>query len=241
MKYMGSKARITKYIAPLIISALRPDTPYIEPFVGGGNSIAAIDHPIRVGYDTNKFVIALLSAIRDGWRPPDLQRDDYKDIQRNPHAYEDSLVGWAGVCCSYSGKWFGGYAGKVQTRAGVRDYIEEARRNCLRQATRLHGVRFAHSDYLDIEIPIGSVVYCDPPYRGTTNYGDEFDTDKFWIWCAEQSRFSKVFVSEYSAPAEWTPLWGATVGSSLSANGQHGGRKLSVEKLFTHKRNVVPA
>ena len=37
MKYMGSKARIAKYILPIILKDRKPDQWYVEPFVGGGN------------------------------------------------------------------------------------------------------------------------------------------------------------------------------------------------------------
>lgn len=232
MKYVGSKSSLIKHIKPYIDAHLTPSSLYVEPFVGGGNAIAGIDHPRRVGIDANPYVIALLIAIRDGWEPISVERDEYNDIRDRPHAYEPYLVGWAGIGCSYSGKWFGGYAGVVETRDGVRDYIDEARRNCLKQAPLLRGVDLRAGDYLDLDIPEGSVIYCDPPYANTLKYPGEFDTEKFWLWCEEKSKMSTVLVSEYEAPDGWAEVWSREKGSSLSANGSIGGRKLSVERLF---------
>lgn len=39
MKYMGSKARIAKYILPIIIKDRKENQWYVEPFVGGYNSV----------------------------------------------------------------------------------------------------------------------------------------------------------------------------------------------------------
>lgn len=234
MKYVGSKSAIARYIVPFIQDALVGAKWYVEPFVGGANMMSNIKHPYRIGADSNRFVIALLGALRDGWVPPHIDRDAYNDIRVNNDGYDPALVGWAGIGCSYSGKWFGGYAGVVQTRAGERDYIAEARRNCIRQAPSLRGAVFNHAEFTDMQVPPGSVIYCDPPYANTLKYPGEFDTGKFWLWCQEVSRFNTVLVSEYSAPEGWTPIWSKEVGSSLSANGSAGGRKKSIEMLFTY-------
>ena len=67
MKYVGSKNRISKYIVPIIQSHI--DNPlcqgYIEPFVGGANIIDKIRCKRKFGYDTNKYLIALLKKSRD--------------------------------------------------------------------------------------------------------------------------------------------------------------------------------
>ncbi|AOZ64096.1 DNA adenine methylase [Mycobacterium phage CactusRose] len=239
MKYVGSKASVFKHLWPFIRPHLSSETTYVEPFVGGGNSIAQVPHARRLGADANRFVVALLSAIRDGWVPPDISREEYDDIRANRDSYAEELVGWAGVGCSYSGKWFGGYAGRVRTKAGaVRDYIDEARRNCLKQAPKLQGADFRHSHFLDLDVPDGSLVYCDPPYANTLRYPGEFDTGKFWNWCRELSQFNTVLVSEYAAPEDWEPVWQGLRGSSLSANGSSGGRQTSVERLFVLSRKL---
>lgn len=65
MKYMGSKSRIAKYIVPIIQSFIDKSgaTEYYEPMVGGGNIIDKIKCSSRVGFDANKYLIALLSHV----------------------------------------------------------------------------------------------------------------------------------------------------------------------------------
>lgn len=43
------------------------------------------------------------------------------------------------------------------------------------------------ADYLTIDTGEGNVVYADPPYKNTTKYKENFDHDKFWEWCREES------------------------------------------------------
>ena len=43
MKYMGSKARIAKYILPIILKDRKEGQCYVEPFVGGANMIDKVD------------------------------------------------------------------------------------------------------------------------------------------------------------------------------------------------------
>ena len=64
---------------------------------------------------------------------------------------------------------------------------------------------YSNLDYREIEIKPNSIIYCDPPYKGTEGYmlnGKEikFDHDSFFKWCEEQSE--PCFISEYTAPSE---------------------------------------
>ena len=62
LKYVGSKNRLAKQLAPIIQSYV--DNPlcqgYIEPFVGGANMIDKIKCDKKYGFDTHKYLIALL-------------------------------------------------------------------------------------------------------------------------------------------------------------------------------------
>ncbi len=60
-------------------------------------------------------------------------------------------------------------------------------------------------DYRDVPIEDDSVIYCDPPYRGTGSYvvnkeGDGFDHEAFYDWC--ESLDKPVFISEYGMPED---------------------------------------
>lgn len=231
MKYMGSKARLKKHIIPILSASGRI---YYEPFAGGMNMIdGVLDASARFANDSNKYVIAAFKALCEGWEPEFITKENYTELRamKGP----DHLIGWAGIACSYSGKWFGGYAGVVETRHGRRDYQAEAIKNAIKQVKNLDGVMFSSVSYNEVHIEDGSLVYCDPPYAGTTGYKSSFDNDKFWEWVRSISKRCDVYVSEYSAPDDFDCIAEFNLTSSLSANGSRGGNKNSVERLFKIK------
>lgn len=64
--YMSAlKDALRKIIVPIIQSYITDKTTmYIEPFVGGGNTIQRINFHTKIGYDIDKYVIALLRYCR---------------------------------------------------------------------------------------------------------------------------------------------------------------------------------
>ena len=237
MKYMGSKAKIAKHILPIILEDRRPDQWYVEPFAGGMNTICKVSGK-RLAADTSFHLIEMWKAIVLGWQPPGfIDRDEYSLIRQRPQDYPPHLAGWVGFNCSYSGKWFGGYAGRVKTKAGtIRDYQAEAIKNVLNQAKSLKDVVFVANDYLYLDVPPESIIYCDPPYEGTTKYDKSIDHNLFWKWVRNKTlQGNRVFVSEYKAPGDFACVWEGKVKSSLSANGRYGASKESTEKLFVYR------
>lgn len=196
------------------------------------NVICNVDGP-RIANDGHYYLIKMWEELLKGWTPEKITRDEYYRVRDSKELYPDHYVGWVGFNCSYSGKWFGGFAGDTATRVGtVRDYQAEAIRNVIGQVKGLDGVVLRNLSYLDLEIPPQSIVYCDPPYEGTTKYAHDFDHEVFWNWVRGTSRHHTVFVSEYKAPEDFVCVWQKEAKSSLSANGKVGGNKNSVEKLF---------
>lgn len=234
MKYMGSKARTAKELLSIILAS-RNGRPYWEPFAGGMNMICEVpaNGGERIASDNSVELIAFWKAFVAGWRPPVIDRGMYADLRAGAGTPE--LRGWAGFNCSYSGKWFGGFAGVTKTRNGVRDYIKEALANCEAQAPKLQGVKFIHGSYDLIPIAADSVIYCDPPYANTTGYHTAFDTARFWEWVRIHSQKHSIFVSEYTAPSDFACVWEKSVRSSLSANGACGRSIQSFERLFVYR------
>ena len=208
---------------------------WVEPFAGGANMIDKVDGN-RIGADFNEYIVSMWQSLIAGWIPAEIDRHLYAEIKNNKDNFQSRVVGWVGVACSYSGKWFGGFAGKTKTKQGVRDYQAEAFENLKKQLPNLLNVKFIHSSYENLNIPNNSIIYCDPPYEGTTGYKDKFSHAEFWQWCRDKAKEGHtVFVSEYSAPDDFECIWEKEVKSSLSANGKSGGSKKSIEKLFTIK------
>lgn len=66
MKYMGSKAKVARYIVPIIQEQIERSgyETYLEPFCGGCNVIDKIEAPQRIASDCNKYLIALMQPFR---------------------------------------------------------------------------------------------------------------------------------------------------------------------------------
>ena len=86
-------------------------------------------------------------------------------------------------------------------------------------------------DYRQVPVPAGAVVYADPPYAGTADYGIDFDTAGFWSWAREQS--FPVFVSEYTAPAGFSEVWST---SKRCVLGSCAHATQTTERLFVQER-----
>ena len=177
MQYMGSKNRISKYIVPIIQSYISSNTKgYIEPFVGGANMIDKIQCNKRIGIDTHKQLIELLKYARDYYEliPERILEDTYKEVKNNKNKYEDWYVGLVGFCASFGAKYFGGYA-RDSKNDTTGKWSKGAIRNLKKQAPNLKGIDFYNCSFLDLpkDKINNCVIYCDPPYRGTTKYKTE--------------------------------------------------------------------
>ena len=237
MKYMGSKSRIAKEILPIILKDRKPEQWYIEPFAGGMNAICDVQGN-RIANDIHYHLIQMWRELVGGWIPKKITKEEYSEVRTDQSKYPAYFVGWVGFNCSYSGKWFGGFADDYpesrRNKKGILpNYQMEAINNIPKQVEKLKGVIFQDKPYYELELPPNSIVYCDPPYEGTTKYANDFDHNLFWNWVRNISKQGHtVFVSEYNAPDDFECVWQKEAKSSLSANGKIGGNKVSVEKLF---------
>ncbi len=237
MKYVGSKNRLSKYLAPIIqgfIESAQAIT-YIEPFVGGCNMIDKIKCRSRIGGDIHKYLIALWKALQDGRVPPDtISEGEYIRVRDNKSRCTDSYVGLVGFCATYGSKWFGGYArGFKEDKVTPRDIPAEAIRNIMRQVPKIQDVEFHHCNYWQFLANGRTVIYCDPPYQAPTKYSgtSEFDYKEFWCWCRESSRLGTVLVSEYNAPDDFECIWQKEHKTSLDTHRHHN----RTEKLFRYR------
>lgn len=189
--------------------------------------------------DKQEYLIELYKALQNGWTPPEsLSEEQYRYVKE--HKNEDkALTAFVGFGCSFGGKWFGGYGrhGVKDSHATERSMCEESARALLRDLEILKRAEFTCQDYREIEIPEGSVVYADPPYKNKmAAYGltDHFDTDAFWDWCREKSENNYVYISELEAPEDFEVIWEKPVLRQLAnCNAENFVAK---EKLFKSKR-----
>jgi DNA adenine methylase len=232
----------------VIQAHLKPGWWYWEPFVGSGKVIAQVRCPVRVGSDTNRHIICLLRRVRDGWVPPaEVTEGDYdywNELRKKRPDLTDPMVGFVGHGCSFGGKFFGGFA--RPSRESAPDAVE-AKNSLVKMRPYLQGVKFKtrsyYDPYWDGFFPAGrTVVYCDPPYEGTTSVGNDrkFDSGAFWRWAtAAVSLGMTVLVSEYACPFDWAEVvWKRTMKKSLRA--KDGSSKVEyLFRLSKHKTGML--
>jgi len=231
MHYFGGKARTTRAICDILN---KEDVEvYLEPFVGAGWILQGINPKWeRYANDSNKYLIALLDAIRSGYDPPDSVSEQlYNEIKNDPSKFDPEFVGFVAFGCSHSGKFFGGYA-----RDGTgRNYALNAKNSLLRKKPKLLGVKFFCLDYeefLSKNLIPGkkTLIYADPPYAGATKYkGSMFDYDHFWDVMRKYRQISnvKLYISEYKAPPDFTSIW-----EHKTKTDMHSSNNEKIEKLW---------
>lgn len=228
---MGSKNRIAKHILPIMIEEanVKGVSTWVEPFVGGGNMIDKIPTTFkRIGYDLNPHTILALTAIRDfvNELPTEVSEEYYKVIKnKNPSTPIES---WVRFVCSFGGKLDNGYA---RNKVG-QNYALCGVKNAKKQSPFLQGVELIQGSYENCSHIENAIIYCDPPYEGTTSYKTgSFDHAKFWDWCRTMAKKNMVFVSEYNAPSDFTCVWEGDVKTNFASQ-RTGATHTATEKLF---------
>jgi len=240
MKYMGSKNRIAKEILPIILKDRKIGQWYVEPFCGGCNSLDKVSD-YRIANDNNKYLIAMFKELQNGWIPPEYVDENlYNEIKNNKENYPDCLVGYIGFNLSFGAKWFGGYrrdkVGQKNNVENMKNQSKRAYNSVIEQSKMLENVVFYNKNFWELEIPPCSIIYCDPPYEGTTKYKDNFDHEKYWNWVRKMSKKGhKVFCSEYNAPEDFICIWEKEVTTGLDTSTT----KKDIEKLFVYNINLL--
>jgi len=240
---MGSKRRLAKYILPIMLKDRKAGQWWVEPFMGGCNILKLIDGP-RIGSDFHPELVAFLTAVQSGWQPPAyINEDDYKRIKTSSDLV---LKGYAGFLFSFGATYFGSFRRHNDARIGAKitphgidiknHYLSMQYTNKVSQEAveklrpYLQGVELHHSSYIDLKIPSQSIIYCDPPYAGTTGYGVGFNHNIFYDWCRlQKAKGHTIFISEYGMPKDFKCIWSM----QLTQNIKQKGSARTIEKLFT--------
>lgn len=238
MRYVGGKSKIAKEISQIINNSRRDGSNYWEPFFGGGSMLPHISQEFSSLNlsDISDDLILMWQALQDGWTPDQFVSEErYRELRDAPPSALRGLVGFGG---SFGGKWFGGYArGGFNSDGSPRNHQWESARAAMRIAaySRNGRTEFQRRHYRTISPVPGDVVYCDPPYASTQGYASDssFNSVEFWDFAEGLARAGVVvFVSEYSAPDDWSGVWSKQKNLSLTTTDQ--GRPKRVEKLFTY-------
>jgi DNA adenine methylase len=233
MQYMGGKNRIAKKIVAELRKYYIDGMTYIEPFVGGANVIAHVDFTDRrIAGDIDPQLIRMWEAVSNGWTPPlSLDEETYKRLKLEQP--DDPVTGFAKYGCSFGGKAWGGYARNTNKR----NYSGTAYRMVNKKASGLKDVSWYIGLYTDAPVTSNCLVYCDPPYAGTTDYKTNFDHTAFWNVIRDWSKDNVVLVSEYNAPDDFEAVW--TLERKTNLRDTDNKRINATEKLFKWKTSDV--
>jgi DNA adenine methylase len=234
MQYSGGKHYLKRKLEAAILGYTTCRGPYFEPFVGGANSFEVLAPNFSSSHasDVHKDLIMLYKAVASGWEPP--RSIDELTYQELRHAPPSALRAFVGFGVSFGGKWFGGYA--KDNPGECHYYADASARKLLKIRYILAASSITCCSYDCVKPPTGSVVYCDPPYRDTLEFGgvEPFDSDKFWRVAGEWAqRGVHVFVSEYSAPAGWRSIMDHD--ALLHVKRTSSKRERRTERLFVYE------
>jgi DNA adenine methylase len=240
MKYLDGKFHSRKQIGAYLNSQ-KFNGVYFEPFCGGLWITEQVKADVKIISDANKPLIIMYEAIQSGWEPPDIvTEEEYQIISEGRDLIDDPIIAFIGIACSFGGKWFGGYARGNLASGKRHNYAKESKTSLLKQFQSLKDVSFLFGDYMAVYENIrdtlepGCLIYCDPPYVNTTQYGaiPRLDPHIFWNTMREWSIDHKVFISEYIAPPDFECVLEFPVRLSVRSK---EGCAVRTEKLFRWK------
>ena len=189
-------------------------------------------------------MIALLEQTSKNCKnfPNEISEEEYIKVRDNKDKYDEWYVGLVGFCSTFSAKWFNGYARSFKSDGITpRNQSNEGIRNLIKQAPNLKDIHFDCRDFRDINANISNfVIYCDPPYRGTTKYKtEEFPYEEFYRWCRKMAKNNIVLVSEYNMPNDFECIWSKETTANFDSNRKSNDDKnKKVEKLFIYKGEI---
>ena len=244
MKYMGNKQRIADEILKVIFNTCKHTDTFVDLFCGSCSVIERVPNTyIKIANDKNKFLIEMFKSLVNGNEYShtitkdkySAMRDLYNLSKRHLELTDEDYaeIGWYGWMGSFNGRFFsGGYSGHnvLQKNGKTRDYIKEQINNTLKSIPKLKNVHFTSEEYYNVEIPEGSIVYCDIPYFNTKQYetSKDFDYENFYNWCRENKSKYQIFISEYQMPDDFKCIWSKEVTNSMNTTKTYK----PTEKLF---------
>ena len=98
----------------------------------------------------------------------------------------------------------------------------------LKAMKAMKALKITNKSYNQVEILPNSIIYCDPPYKGTGEYQKgNFNHDIFYKWALDNE--NPVFISEYKMPDDFKVVASFDHRSTLSATNNN---KVVVENLY---------
>lgn len=233
MRYLGGKTRNAKELTKVLNEYRKPNQLYFEPFAGGLSIATKMKSPMVLN-DIHPALIKLYKSIQDNtfiYPQKFLTKHDY-ELCKSKMNLDNPMTAFIGFGLSYAGKWFGGY----DTYYDNRDQVGKTTTMCINSlkkkfATNVKDAIFENKNYLEFS-PKDMLIYCDPPYKNTTDYDfiGEFDTNEFWDTIRKWSKDNIVIISEFAAPKDFEEIFSKDYKVQMCKDQQK-----VVEKLFIYK------
>lgn len=126
------------------------------------------------------------------------------------------------------------HAGDLQSLESLESLERLQSLERLERLQSLGNLQSLQGDYKTISIPTDKsyVIYCDPPYKNTSSYLDDFNHEDFYKWALKQDN---CYISEYNMPDSFVRI---ALKSKLSLKAATGNRKIKEEGIWVSKENV---
>jgi len=242
MAYVGGKARSSDHIIDILNNPMFDNINYIEPFVGYCHILRrVVNKRSYTAYDNNDLVIELFKGVQQDKPYPRISKKKYHELkikcqhERVKPSFECAIGAFT---YSYNGKQWGGYAPK--SKDGVHNYLKQRLTyyNSLKHNTTFMNTLFSTKDYRNIKLPNKpALIYCDPPYRDTTQYGTVFDSDEFWERMRKWSKHHYVIISEYKAPSDFICV--SKKKKAITLNNKRDKTTYKYEKVFIYSKGLL--
>lgn len=234
MAYIGGKAKGAGHIIDVLNKPKFNNMPYIEPFVGMAHILRrVVNKKSYKAYDANALVVSLLKGVQNKkLKYPSISRREWIKLKykRGDNSFKRAVAAYT---YSFNGIPFSGYV--VRSKCERKEHYPGERKryyNRLRKNEVFMKTKFYKKDYTKLKPGKGNLIYCDPPYAGTTGYIPDFETKEFWKVVRKWSKHNAVFVSEYNAPKDFVLVAQREKRHSLAGKG--AGKRV-LEKLFQWK------
>lgn len=247
MHYQGGKRRIGAELVSIITSEHNTRR-VVEPFLGGGGFLIRL---LESGFDGEVFcgdidpnITAMMKAVAQGYLPPRvvITESEWDTVMTDARFESTAIKGFIRFASMFMARPKNFRYRYLITEGKGKNNWERASEQVARLGHLMMNtnasITVVGGSYEDYEkfITTRTAVYCDPPYAGTAGYGVDFDHSAFWerMECWDALRDVKVFVSEYSAPNSWKPLWERNITSPMAHMGNRNAttRKRAHEMLF---------
>lgn len=217
LRYHGGKKRIGDKLATFIFEETqrRKYTPlgYCEPFCGMlgvyGHILPLFNNvPSCLTFlasDLNKSLILMWQALQKNWIPPTKHLTPTRFFKMKQTNVSSALKGYYGHFYGYMGKYFVTYDTAVTPKSAIL-----GSKRMVNMGKKITKISFSHGPYSIQSHLKNYVLYLDSPYIEYSQYYQEgakpqpkLNFPEFWDWCRLMAKTNLVFISAYSAPADF--------------------------------------